>query len=166
MKLAVLLAVLAGVCWGVGEVCARAVLSGGKVGPITAITVRTAVQLPVLLALWYIARGSWSAETNTAPFSQLGVKTWILLIVGAGLIAGAGGMACFYSALAFGEVSVVKPIAFSIAPAIGVTLGWLALGEAMTVRKALALALIIGGVVLLTWNAGHHPKPARAAAKG
>jgi uncharacterized membrane protein len=33
---------------------------------------------------------------------------------------------------------------------VAVGLGWLVLGEAMTVRKAVAVGLIVAGVVLLT----------------
>jgi drug/metabolite transporter (DMT)-like permease len=44
----------------------------------------------------------------------------------------------------------VKPIAFSLAPVMAVLLGWLVLGEALTVRKGAAVLLIIGGVMLLT----------------
>ena len=62
-------------------------------------------------------------------------------------------MIFFYVALSLGEVSVVKPIAFSIAPAVGVLLGWLVLGESMDARKALAVGLIVAGVVILTTGA-------------
>jgi drug/metabolite transporter (DMT)-like permease len=54
-------------------------------------------------------------------------------------------------------VSVVKPIAFAIAPSVGVLLGWLVLGESMDARKALAVLLIVGGVVLLTTGGGRAP---------
>jgi Integral membrane protein DUF6. len=59
-------------------------------------------------------------------------------------------MICFYAALNFGEVSRIKPIAFALAPATAVLIGWLALGEPMTARKAAAVALILTGVVMLS----------------
>ena len=34
---AVLFALAAGLCWGIGEVCTKSVLHSGKVGPLTAI---------------------------------------------------------------------------------------------------------------------------------
>ena len=71
-----------------------------------------------------------------------------------GDIAGAMAMIFFYVALSLGEVSVVKPIAFSIAPAVGVLLGWIVLGESMDARKAIAVALIVAGVVILTTGGG------------
>ena len=72
------------------------------------------------------------------------------LVLGSGLLAGAGGMVCFYAALNFGEVSRVKPIAFALAPATAVLIGWLLLGEPISARKATAVALILTGVVMLS----------------
>src|SRR5690606_30504624 len=79
------------------------------------------------------------------------------LVFGSGLVAGAAGMIFFYSALNLGEVSRVKPIAFTVAPATAVVLGWLVLGEPMTARKAIAVGLILAGVVLLTGGAPSSP---------
>ena len=147
---AILLAVLAGLCWGVGELFTKSVLHTGKIGPLTAIAVRSTVALPVL----------WMAYALVMNYARVEPREWIKtdsvlllkLVLGSGLVAGAAGMICFYAALNLGEVSRVKPIAFSVAPAIAVILGWLVLGEQMTLQKALAVLLIIAGVVLLTAN--------------
>jgi transporter family protein len=146
---AILFAVLAGVLWGVGEVFTRSVLHSKQVGPITAIAVRSSVALPLLWAAyaWAITRSG--AETagwwRTAETSTL-----MKLALGSGVCAGAAAMICFYIALSLGEVSRVKPIAFALAPAVAVILGWLVLGETMTLRKAVGVLLILGGVVTLT----------------
>lgn len=145
---AVVFAILAGLCWGVGEVFTKAVLHTGRVGPLTAIAVRSTVALPVLWAVWWYGVGV--ARTEPVAWLNAGPGTLAKLILGSGLIAGAGGMAFFYLALSAGEVGRVKPIAFAIAPAIGAALGWLALGESMSVRKIAGIALILGGVVLLS----------------
>lgn len=147
---AILLAILAGACWGVGELFTKSVLHTGKVGPLTAIAVRSTIALPVL----------WLAYTLAAHVVKSEPRGWIKtepaillkLVLGSGLIAGAAGMICFYAALNLGEVSRVKPVAFSVAPAVAVVLGWLVLGEQMTVQKAIAVLLILAGVVLLTSN--------------
>ena len=52
---AILLAIGAGVCWGIGEVATRSVLHSGKVGPITAIAVRSTVALPLLWVAYAVA---------------------------------------------------------------------------------------------------------------
>ncbi|MCA9289869.1 MAG: DMT family transporter [Phycisphaerales bacterium] len=143
------LAVLAGACWGIGEVFTKSVLHTGRVGPLTAIAVRSTVAIPVLWIVYWI----FVQQRRTEPTTWLadaGGGTLAKLILGSGLIAGAAGMVLFYSALKTGEISRVKPIAFTVAPMIGVLLGWLVLGEPMTAKKIVAIALVMSGVVLLT----------------
>ena len=43
---AIVLAVLAGLAWGIGEVFTKSVLHSKQIGPITAIAVRSSVALP------------------------------------------------------------------------------------------------------------------------
>jgi uncharacterized membrane protein len=154
---AIVFALLAGLCWGVGEVFTKSVLHSGKVGPLTAIAVRSSVAIPVLWAVWWW--GAQVVKSEPAGWAAAGSGTMAKLVLGSGLIAGAGGMAFFYLALSEGEVGRVKPIAFALAPAVGAMLGWLALGEAMTARKAVGVAVIIVGVILL---AGGAAKPSAA----
>ena len=145
---AALLAVLAGACWGVGEFFTKQVLHTGRVGPVTAITVRSTVALPILWAAYLLfvhARGGEPRDWTGAGTTPL-----LKLVLGSGLVAGAAAMLCFYGALHHGPISMVKPVAFTLAPVVAVLLGWTVLGETMTVKKAVAVLLIIGGVVLLT----------------
>ena len=149
-------AVLAGLFWGIGELCAKSVLKSHQVGPLTAIAVRTTVALPLLWLAYFAATRSWleplgiraAGEPSTWPHADPPVM--LKLILGAGVCAGALALACFYMGLSVGDISKVKPIAFCIAPAVAVLGGWLLLGEAMSVQKAVAVAMILGGVVLLT----------------
>ncbi len=146
----ILFAIVAGLSWGVGEVCTRSALHAGKVGPIGAITVRSLVAIPLLVLVFVLmTRGVGGLRVEPALL-EADRATWVKLVLGSGLVAGALAMISFYIALSLGEVSVVKPIAFSIAPAVGVLLGWLVLGESMDLRKAAAVGLIVAGVVLLT----------------
>ncbi|MFZ4750032.1 MAG: EamA family transporter [Phycisphaerales bacterium] len=156
----ILFAVAAGLCWGIGEVCTRSALHAGKVGPIGAITVRSLVAIPLLLLVfWLMTRGVGGIKVEPS-LAQADGGTWTKLVLGSGLVAGGLAMIFFYMGLSFGEVSVVKPIAFSIAPAVGVTLGWLVLGETMDARKVIALGLILSGVLVLTMKGA---APATAA---
>jgi drug/metabolite transporter (DMT)-like permease len=157
LALPILLAIGAGVCWGIGEVCTKLVLKSGQVGPVTAVAVRTLVALPLVwLAWWAVGRVLGPEPDWTKASSGVLLK----LILGAGVAAGAVALILFYSSLKLADVSVVKPIAFTIAPATAVLLGWLILGEAMTVRKGAAVALILTGVVLLASpGAGKAPAP-------
>ncbi len=145
---AIVLAVLAGVFWGVGEVLTKSVLHTGRVGPITAVAVRTAVALPVLAIAYAVVVHGLKAEP--ADWTKAGAPTLTKLVVGSGVIAGALALLCFYGALNFGEIGRIKPIAFGLAPAVAVVLGWLVLGEAMTVKKVVGVVLVVGGVLVLT----------------
>ena len=142
------LAVLAGVFWGVGEFFTKQVLHSGRVGPVTAITVRSTVALPVLWAVYLVLVHGRGAEPR--DWTAAGAATLLKLALGSGLMAGAAGMLCFYGALHLGPISQVKPIAFTVAPLVAVLLGWLLLGESMNPRKVVAIVLIISGVGLLT----------------
>lgn len=157
------IAALAGLCWGVGEVCTRMVLQTGRIGPVTAVAVRSTVALPVLWLAWAAAVHALGAEPRGA-WRQLQPADWARLLLGSGLVAGAFGMALFYAALGLDDISRVKPVAFTVAPAVAVVLGWLLLGEPMTARKAIALAMILGGVGLLTGVPSRHAAGGNAAA--
>lgn len=142
-------AIIAGLCWGIGEVCAKAVLHTGKIGPFAAVAVRTSLALPILWIAFWIAHRTAPTQSGRG-IGQLTPREWALLLGGSGLIAGAFAMIAFYISISLGEVSRMKPIAFSIAPASAVLLGALFLGESITPKKLLAVALILSGVLLLS----------------
>ncbi len=147
---ALLLAVIAGLCWGVGELFTRSVLHSHQVGPLTAIAVRSTVALPVIWIAWFAStRGLFGLRTEPSIFEADG-STLLKLTLGSGLVAGAIAMIAFYAALSLGEISRIKPVAFALAPATAVLLAWLVLGESMSIRKGVAISMILGGVVLLT----------------
>lgn len=148
---AVLFALLAGVCWGVGEVCTKSVLHSKEVGPLTAIAVRSLVGLPLIWIVWFLAKdGLFGSAPEPKEWWSADRAVLAKLVLGSGVLAGAAAMVSFYLALKFGPVSQVKPIAFCVAPAVAVILGWTILGEAFEMRKGIAVALILTGVVLLT----------------
>jgi drug/metabolite transporter (DMT)-like permease len=152
---AIIFAVAAGLCWGAGEVATRAVLHSKQVGPFGAIAVRSTVALPLILVAYVVAAHVLRSPAEpTGWASNATTAAWLKLVLGSGVVAGAAAMICFYAALSMGEISRIKPIAFALAPATGVVLGWLLLGESMNGRKLLAIGLILAGVVLLTFNPG------------
>ncbi len=162
--MAVLFAVLAGLCWGVGEVCAKSVLHGGKIGPFLAVAIRSSVALPLIWLAFAAAHRVAPAGPGKALAGMGGLtpREWLLLLVGSGVIAGAAAMVCFYVSISLGEVSRMKPIAFTVAPAAAVLLGALFLGEALTPRKLLAVGLVVAGVLLLATASGPAPSPSPA----
>ncbi len=146
---AILLAVLAGLCWGVGEVITKSALQTKQVGPLTALLVRDLVSLP-LVSLAYLLAIRHSPAEVPGWWRTADTATILKLIIGPGLLAGSIAVIFFYWALSLGEVSRLKPIAFSLAPAVALLIGWLILGEPMTPRKALGVTTILAGVLMLT----------------
>jgi len=153
---AILLAIAAGLCWGVGELFTKSALHTRQIGPLAAIALRSTVALPLLWLAYAAATRFMNLERSDWVHAAAPSTLWKVTL-GSGLVAGALGMICFYSALNLAEVSRVKPIAFSVAPATAVLLGWLVLREPMTVSKAAGVALILAGVVLLTGAAKPAP---------
>jgi len=157
MTRAILFAVLAGLCWGVGEIGTKAALNSRQVGPMGATLVRALVTVfPVLIA--YLVATRVTNSESAQWYRSASTSTWLYLIVGSGLLAGFAGVFFFYTGLKHGDISVLRPVAFGIAPATAVLLGWWWLGEAMTLRKGAAVVLIIAGIVLLAGE-GHKEKP-------
>ncbi len=145
---ATLIALLAGLCWGVGEAFTKSVLHTGKVGPFTAMAVRTTVALPViwLAALLAMRLGS---RPEPGDFLRAEPATLAKLILGSGLVAGAGGMLAFYLALSLGDISRVKPVAFATTVVVAVLAGWIVFHDALSAQRIIAALLIVAGIVLM-----------------
>jgi bacterial/archaeal transporter family protein len=143
----ILFAVLAGLCWGVGEFLTKSVLRTGKIGPFSVLLVRAVMELPPALIAYFIAV-SW-LRTEPSGWWKLEAPLQARLILGPGVLAGFAGVLFFYLGLKFGPITTVKPIAFSIGPAVGALLACTLLGEQMTVVKAFGIVLVLAGVVLV-----------------
>lgn len=149
---AILFAVLAGLCWGVGEIFTKSALNTKTVGPMTALMVRSAVTLIPAAAAYVLAVHVWRWPSEPADWAgKAPLSVWLKLVLGSGLLVGFLGVFFFYYGLSIpgGDISLLRPIAFGLAPAIAVILGWAMLGEKITVTKAVACAMIIGGIVML-----------------
>lgn len=147
---AILCAILAGLCWGVGEIFTKSAINSREIGPLGTVLLRAAVTLPLALAGYFVARSILKTEPQVW-WRDMHAATWLKIIIGSGLLAGFGGVFFFYLGLSLpgGDISVLRPIAFALAPATAVLLGWWFLGEAMTVRKGIAVVLIVAGIVML-----------------
>jgi uncharacterized membrane protein len=146
----ILCAIAAGLCWGVGEIFTKSAINSREIGPLGAVLIRAAVTLPLAIIGFIVA--SKLMRTETEPFwTQMTAATWLKVLLGSGVLAGFAGVFFFYFGLSLkgGEISVLRPIAFALAPATAVLLGWWFLGEGMTVKKGLAVVLIISGILML-----------------
>lgn len=159
---AVVFAILAGLCWGVGEIYTKAALNSRQIGPMAVLLVRALVTLPPAALAYLVAAHLWKSETP-AWWRTMDAGVWGKLVIGSGLMAGFAGVFFFYWGLASpgGDISKLRPIAFSLAPASAVVLGWLYLGEEMTIRKAVAVTLIVVGIVMLAVSPHPGTEPVR-----
>jgi drug/metabolite transporter (DMT)-like permease len=152
-------AILAGLCWGIGEIFTKSAINSREIGPLGTVLLRAAVTLPLAIAGFLIAYKVMQTETQqwwrTGGGAGMSAATWLKIILGSGVLAGFGGVFFFYYGLSLpgGDISVLRPIAFALAPATAVLLGWWFLGEGMTVRKGAAVVFIIAGIMLLAGEA-------------
>jgi bacterial/archaeal transporter family protein len=108
-----LFALLTAICWGVGGYFEKKGLHMGNLSPQLGITIRTAVALIILAAVSF---PQWKFV------SQAGSKALLYMVVGGGIVAGAVGMLCFYTAIKGAPLSRVMPIAFT-SPLFGAMMG-------------------------------------------
>jgi bacterial/archaeal transporter family protein len=143
-----LIALAAGLCWGVGEAFTKSVLHTGKVGPFTAMAIRTSIALPLI---WLAAILAMRLGQNPEPrdFFRADTATLLKLTLGSGLIAGAAGMLLFYLALSTGDISRIKPIAFATTVVVAMLAGRLVFHDALPPHRLLAALLITTGIALM-----------------
>ncbi len=80
-------------------------------------------------------------------FGKMGIKSVFFLVL-AGVLAGVVAQLIFYKALKAGDISMIIPIT-SCYPLFTFLLGWIFLGEEITLSKVVGMFLILGGILLL-----------------
>jgi transporter family protein len=133
-------ALITAICWGVGGYFEKQGLKLGNLSPQMGITIRTFV---ALIILGVVSFPQWKTVT------QAGSKALLYMIIGGGVVAGAVGMLCYYSAIKGADLGKVMPIAFT-SPLFGVLMGLIFSHEPITWKTAVGMALTVGGIVLLT----------------
>lgn len=135
-----LFALLTAIAWGVGGYFEKKGLHMGNLPPQMGITIRTFV---ALLILGVVSYPQWKM------IPQAGTKALLYMAIGGGVITGAVGMLCFYTALKGAPLTRVMPIAFT-APLFGALMGILFAGEPITVKMTIGMLLTVGGIVVLS----------------
>lgn len=133
-------ALLTAICWGVGGYFEKKGLHLGNLSPTMGITLRT---LTAMIILGIASYPQWKSVPQAGP------KALLYMIIGGGVVAGAVGMLCFYTALKGAPLTRVMPIAFT-SPLFGALMGVLLAGEALTLKTVLGMLLTIGGIIILT----------------
>lgn len=137
-----LFAVLTAACWGIGGFFEKKGLHLGNLSPQMGITIRTAVALVILGAVSF---SQWKTIV------QAGTKALLMMVIGGGVVAGAAGMLCFYTAIKGAPLGRVMPIAFT-SPLFGALMGILFGGEPVQVKTIVGMLLTVGGIVVLTFG--------------
>ncbi|MBN1371224.1 MAG: EamA family transporter [Anaerolineaceae bacterium] len=133
-------ALLTAICWGVGGYFEKKGLVLGNLSPQIGITIRT---ISALIILGAVSFPQW----KTVP--QAGSKAILYMVIGGGVVAGAVGMLCFYTALKGAPLNRVMPIAFT-SPLFGALMGVLFSGEPLTFKTIIGMVLTIAGIIVLT----------------
>jgi transporter family protein len=135
-----LFALLTAIAWGVGGYFEKKGLHLGHLSPQMGITIRTFV---ALIILGFVSFPQWKTV------SQAGPKALLYMIIGGGVVAGAVGMLCFYTAIKGAPLTKVMPIAFT-SPLFGALMGIVLGGEPLTIKTVVGMLLTVGGIVVLT----------------
>lgn len=133
-------ALLTAICWGVGGYFEKKGLQLGNLSPQMGITIRT---ISALIILGAVSFPQW----KTVP--QAGSKAILYMVIGGGVVAGAVGMLCFYTALKGAPLNRVMPIAFT-SPLFGALMGIIFSGEPLTFKTIIGMVLTIAGIIVLT----------------
>jgi len=133
-------ALLTAIAWGVGGYFEKKGLNLGNLSPTMGITIRTAV---AVIILGIASFPQW----KTVP--SAGSRALLYMIVGGGIVAGAVGMLCYYTAIKGAPLTRVMPIAFT-SPLFGAMMGLMFGEEPLTVKTILGILLTVGGIVVLT----------------
>ena len=133
-------ALLTAICWGVGGYFEKKGLQLGNLSPQMGITIRT---ISALIILGAVSFPQW----KTLP--QAGSKAILYMVIGGGVVAGAAGMLCFYTALKGAPLNRVMPIAFT-SPLFGALMGVIFSGEPLTFKTIIGMVLTIAGIIVLT----------------
>ena len=135
-----ILALITAMAWGIGGYFEKKGLHLGGLSPQLGITIRTAVAFLILGAVSF-------PQWKTLP--QAGTKAILMMVIGGGVVAGAVGMLCFYTAIKGAPLNRVMPIAFT-SPFFGALMGILIGGEPLSWKTAIGALLTIAGIVTLT----------------
>lgn len=133
-------ALLTAMAWGIGGYFEKKGLHLGNLSPQVGITIRT---LTALLILGAVSFPQWKA------IPQAGSKALLYMVIGGGVVAGAVGMLCFYTAIKGAPLTRVMPIAFT-SPLFGALMGVIFSGEPVTLKLVLGTLLTVGGIIVLS----------------
>ncbi|NHK30748.1 MAG: EamA family transporter [Asgard group archaeon] len=145
-------ALLTGICWGVGSFFGKRGMKKADISPFVGITLRSATSF-VLLLISVFSLGPILFESNIISELQWIVSNeldqFFLILIFEGIIAGFLGMMFYYIAIRKGDLSLVMPLAFS-SPFWGTLLAIFWQTETLTIQRIVGMAFILTGIIFIT----------------
>lgn len=133
------IAIFGMICWGIAPIFAKVGLRG--VNPAAALIVRTMIAAVIV--------GSWMGMSGSLGSLLKGLTWQASLLLGMeAILATIVGDLAYYTAIKYGDVSVVSIIMAS-APLVTVVCAVLVLGETITIWKVLGACYVMLGILLL-----------------
>ena len=141
-------ALLTGLCWGIGSFFGKKGMKKASITPFVGITLRTVTSLIVLLIVVF-SLGPLFLDSHL--FVEIGwivrneLGQFFLILLFEGVIAGFLGMLLYYIAIRKGELSLIMPLAFT-SPFWGTLLALLWKVETLTNQRLIGMVLILYGI--------------------
>ncbi|MBD3189551.1 MAG: EamA family transporter [Candidatus Heimdallarchaeota archaeon] len=142
------LAILTGICWGVGSFFGKRGMKKTNISSFVGITIRTSTALVFLLIA---AFSVGTSLLNASLFPELiwvvqnSLGQFFLILFFEGVIAGFFGMLFYYIAIRGGDLSLVMPVAFT-SPFWGTLLALIWQTEIFTSQRIFGMLIIIVGI--------------------
>lgn len=145
-------ALLTGICWGVGSFFGKRGMKKANISPYVGITMRSFTSL-ILLLVSVFSLGPFLFGSNIISELQWIVVNeldqFFLILIFEGVIAGFFGMLFYYMAIRKGDLSLVMPLAFS-SPFWGTLLAIIWQTEVFTIQRITGMAFILTGILFIT----------------
>lgn len=131
-------ALFGALCWGIAPLFGKMGLRG--VNTVDGLAARTIITA-VLVAILVLTCG------NVERMGTIPLRSWVFLALEAFLATFAGDIA-YYVAIKHGDIGRASVVLAS-SPIITVLIGWIFLGEALSVLKVTGAMLVVVGVILV-----------------
>ncbi|NHJ83954.1 MAG: EamA family transporter [Asgard group archaeon] len=145
-------ALLTGICWGIGSFFGKKGMKKASISPFVGITIRSAVSLVVLLIAVFTLGPSLLdshiiAELKWILTNKIG--QFFLILLFEGIIAGFIGMSTYYYAIRKGDLSLVMPLAFT-SPFWGTLFALIEGSESFSYQRLAGMTFIIYGIIFIS----------------
>jgi len=145
-------ALLTGICWGIGSFFGKRGMKKASITPFVGITLRTATSSIILLVTIFsfgpsLLDSHLLTELHWILTNKL--EQFFLILLFEGILAGFLGMLLYYIAIKKGELSLVMPLAFT-SPFWGTFLSLVWGIEIFTIQRLVGMFFILTGIIFTT----------------